>query len=121
MIVAGFGFRGTADLASCEAALALAQHGRPPLTALAAPTDKTALLAPLAERLGLAVIAIPAEALAGVATPTRSPASLKARGTGSVAEAAALVAAGDGARVIARRQISPDRRATCAIARGPST
>lgn len=121
MIVAGFGFRGNADLASCEAALALARHGHPPITALAAPADKTELLAPLAQRLGLALIGIPAEALTSVATPTRSPASLKARGTGSVAEAAALVAAGNGARVIARRQISPDRKATCAIAEGPST
>nr|WP_029625401.1 cobalamin biosynthesis protein [Sphingomonas sp. PAMC 26605] len=121
MIVAGFGFRGNAELASCEAALALAQHGHPPLTALAAPDDKAEMLAPLAERLGLALIGIPPEALTSVTTPTRSPPSLPARGTGSVAEAAALAAAGEGARVIARRQISPDRRATCAIAQGPST
>lgn len=121
MIVAGFGFRGSADVASCEAALALAQHGHPPVTALAAPDDKAPLLAPLAQALGIPLIALAADRLTGLATPTRSQASLDARGTGSVAEAAALVAVGDGARLIARRCISPDRRATCAIAQGAST
>ncbi|MEG3175498.1 cobalamin biosynthesis protein [Sphingomonas sp. RB3P16] len=121
VIVAGFGYRGGTALSSCEAALALAQHGHPPVTALAAPDDKIALLAPLAERRGLALLAIPADAVAGIATPTTSPPSLKARGTGSVAEAAALVAAGKGARLLSCRHISPDRMATCAIAQGPST
>ncbi len=121
MIVAGFGYRTGTALASCEAALALAQVGHPPVTALAAPDDKTALLAPLAERLGLALFAIPAAALTGVPTPTRSRPSFAARGTGSVAEAAALAAIGAGARLLAHRHISPDRSATCAIAQGPST
>ncbi|ENO84722.1 hypothetical protein C666_16775, partial [Thauera linaloolentis 47Lol = DSM 12138] len=43
-----------------------------------------------------------------------------ARGCGSVAEAAALAAAGQGARLLAIRHISPDRSATCAIAQGES-
>ncbi|WP_026046547.1 cobalamin biosynthesis protein [Sphingomonas sp. PAMC 26621] len=121
MIVAGFGYRSGTALPSCEAALALAQVGHPPVTALAAPDDKTDLLAPLAERLGLALFAIPAEALTDVPTRTSSKPSLEARGTGSVAEAAALAAIGEGARLITPRHISPDRRATCAIAEGPST
>ena len=120
MIVAGFGFRGAADLSACEAALALAQHGHPSVTALAAPHDKAPLLAPLADALGIPLIALPADRIADVATPTRSHASLRERGTGSVAEAAALVAAGDGARLLSSRHISPDRMATCAIAGGPS-
>jgi cobalt-precorrin 5A hydrolase len=121
VIVAGFGFRSSADVAACEAALALAQHGHPPVTTLAAPHDKAALLAPLAQALGIPLIALPPDRLTRVATQTRSEASLRARGTGSVAEAAALAAAGNGARLIARRCISPDRRATCAIAQGLST
>ncbi|HRO16470.1 MAG TPA: hypothetical protein PLL33_15800, partial [Paracoccus sp. (in: a-proteobacteria)] len=39
-----------------------------------------------------------------------------AHGTGSVAEAVALAAAGPGARITTRRVVSPDRSATCAIA-----
>lgn len=121
MIVAGFGYRGGTTLASCEAALALAQQGHPQVTALAAPDDKIDLLAPLADRLGVALHPVPEAALTGVLTSTRSPHSLEARGTGSVAEAAALAAIGEGARLIACRHISPDRMATCAIAQGPST
>ena len=118
MIVAGFGYRTGATAASLRAALALAQTGHPPVTALAAPADKASLLASLAEALELPLIAVTPEALRPVETLTRSPASLAARGTGSVAEAAALVAAGEGARLLAPRHISPDRMATCAIAQG---
>ena len=49
-------------------------------------------------------------------TQTQSQASLHHRGTGSVAEAAALIAAGAGATLICTRKISNDRLATCAIA-----
>ena len=118
MIVAGFGYRTGANAGSLRAALALAQAGHPPVTALAAPADKAALLASLAEALELPLIAVMPEALRAVETPTHSPASLAARDTGSVAEAAALVAAGEGARLITPRRVSPDRMATCAIAEG---
>lgn len=113
MIVAGFGFRSGATLESLRAALALAQAGAPPVTHVASVADKL----PLLRGLGLPVIA--ATGIEQVATPTRSPASLAARGTGSVAEAAALLAAGPGARLLAPRCISPDRMATCALAKGP--
>jgi cobalt-precorrin 5A hydrolase len=112
MIVAGFGYRSGATAASLRSALALAQAGAPTVTHVATLADKLPLLA----ALGLPVIAV--EAVAGIATPTHSAASLAARGSGSVAEAAALVAAGPGARLIVSRQISPDRMATCAIAEG---
>lgn len=119
MIVAGFGYRNGATVASLRAVLALAQAGQPRVTRLAAPADKVALLAPLAEALALPLTAVSPAELAATPTPTRSPASLAARGTGSVAEAAALAAAGDGATLLAHRHISPDRMATCAIAQGP--
>ncbi|WP_298397908.1 cobalamin biosynthesis protein [Sphingobium sp.] len=120
MIVAGFGFRKAATLESVLLALEGARHGRLCITHLAAPQDKAALLDPLAQKLGLPVIGVTPEALAAIATPTRSIASLTERGVGSVSEAAALAAAGAGARLIVHRCISPDRMATCAIAQGPT-
>ena len=116
MIVAGFGFRSDTGLSSLRAVLALAQQGHGAATALAAPQDKAPALTALAEALGLPVIAIPPQALAAAPTLTRSAASLAARGTGSVAEAAALAAAGLGARLLGPRHVSLDRRATCALA-----
>ena len=118
MIVAGFGFRGGATLAALRAALCEAQHGHPRVTAVAAPYDKLALVAALAETLGLPVIAVSPGALQRADTPTQSIASLAARRAGSVAEASALAAAGPGAQLRATRHISPDRMATCAIAQG---
>jgi cobalt-precorrin 5A hydrolase len=115
VIVAGFGCRAGATPAVLAAALAATGHDRP--DALAIIADRAALLEPLAARLGVPLIPVAAHALHGVATTTTSPASLIARGTGSVAEAAALVAAGPGARLIVSRRINPDRLATCAIAR----
>jgi cobalt-precorrin 5A hydrolase len=118
VIVAGFGFRTGADLSSLQAALALAQAGQPTVFALAAPEDKASHLAPLADALNLPLIAIDPQALESQPTRTLSLASLNARRTGSVAEAAALAAAGPGARLLAPRHISPDRMASCAIAQG---
>jgi cobalt-precorrin 5A hydrolase len=117
MIVAGFGFRGAANLAALRAALARAQAGHPPVMALAAPDDKLALVAALAEAMAVPAIAVWPDALQALRTPTQSIASLSARATGSVAEACALAAAGPGAQLLAPRHISPDRMATCAIAR----
>lgn len=121
ILVAGFGFRRGASLASLRAALA--QHGAANITHLATADDKAEGLAPLAHALGLPLLAIGAQALAAMPTQTRSATSLAARGTGSLAEAAALA----GARMlnpeaslppslIAPRRLSPDRRATCALA-----
>lgn len=118
MIVAGFGFRQGASLASLQSALALAQEGVPAVTAFAAPLDKTALLRPLVDAMGLPLLVISREALRAQTTPTRSDASMLAYGVGSVAEAAALAAAGPGAVLLRPRQISTDHMATCAIAQG---
>jgi cobalt-precorrin 5A hydrolase len=118
MIVAGFGFRAGAELGSLRAALELAQQGKPAVTHIATARDKVAGLSPLAEVLGLPVRGVSPEELSGVATLTRSSASVSARAIGSVAEASALGAAGAGARLLGPRHISPDRMATCAIAEG---
>jgi cobalt-precorrin 5A hydrolase len=130
VIVAGFGFRAAAGLDALRAALATAQHGCPPVEILAVPQDKIALVQALADLLAadrvaaraggcpLTVIGVSPAALQAMRTPTRSIASIRHRATGSVAEAAALAAAGPGAVLLTSRHISPDRMATCAIARG---
>jgi len=123
VIVAGFGFRTGAAQSSLRDALEMARAdcGNAVVTALAAPTDKAQNLARLAAELGVPVVAISPEALEQAPTSTFSSISLAARRTGSVAEAAALAAAGPGARLLAARHISSDRMATCAIAQGIST
>lgn len=117
MIVAGFGCRSGASKQALRAALG--GHGVG-VTALATLAHKEALLAPLARALGLPLILIDPRAIEGADTPTQSAASLAAYGSGSVAEAVALVAAGSGARLIAPRIVSPDGQATCALAEGVS-
>lgn len=108
MIVAGFGFSSRATAESLKGALAAT--GQVP--------DKVATLADKAELL--AALDLPVIAVSGPLpeTPTQSPASLTARGTGSVAEACALAAAGPGAYLLGPRMVSPDGLATCAIAKG---
>jgi cobalt-precorrin 5A hydrolase len=118
MIVAGFGFRAGTPVASLRAAFDLATADAPPPQALATAADKAAGLAPLAAELRLPVLPIAPEALAAAAPVTRSAASFATRGVSSVSEAAALAGAGAGAELVAPRAISPDRRATCAIAVG---
>ncbi|HWH93382.1 MAG TPA: cobalamin biosynthesis protein [Baekduia sp.] len=77
--------------------------------------DEPAVLA-LAAAHGWALRLFGTGALAGVAVPTPSAAVARYVGTPSVAEAAALLAAGDGAAIVLAKQVS--RHATCAIARG---
>ncbi|USI72550.1 cobalamin biosynthesis protein [Sphingomonas morindae] len=120
MIVAGLGWTGAIDARALAAALAGARAlgGGVRPDRLAVPADRAEALAPVAAMLGVAVVAVPAAALRAIATPSWSAACQAARGVGSVAEAAALAAAGPGARLIVPRLISPDRRATCALAQG---
>jgi len=119
MIVAGFGFRAAATADSLRDALARAA-GERKVTAFAAPADKAqaACLSELAGELGVEIHTLAAHDLSRQKTPTEAPRVRAARGTGSVAEAAALAAAGLGARLLAPRSISADRLATCAIAIG---
>ncbi|MGY3621657.1 cobalamin biosynthesis protein [Bradyrhizobium sp. USDA 10063] len=117
MKVAGLGFKRDVTLAALREALAAA-GGSSGLAAVATVADKaeTAALKLLARELNVPIKAIPAKVLAGIATSTQS-AIIKAKfGTGSLAEAAALAAAGRGARLISLRAVSRDRTATAAIA-----
>ncbi|MEI4232951.1 cobalamin biosynthesis protein [Roseovarius sp. D22-M7] len=123
MIAAGFGFRAAATTASLRDALDLARArtgAGPTLVALATAADKAgaAPLCALAQALGLPIHAVDTARLTAQHTPTRSHASQAAHGTGSVAEAAALAAAGPEARIVAPRVISGDGMATCALAEG---
>lgn len=118
MIVAGFGFRG----AVTEAALAdaLAQMGDVVPDVLAAPDDKidTPAFRSFAAKTQAQVVPVTADALQSVHTPTQAERILEKRGTGSVAEACALAAAGPKAALLTTRHISSDRMATCALAKG---
>ncbi len=115
MIVAGFGFRSETTLAALQDALARA-GGPKGVTHLATLAAKAPGLAPLGQVLGLPVIALPPEALHGQPTLTRSDRVAALHGTGSVAEAAALAAAGPGARLLGPRATSNDGTATAALA-----
>ena len=119
MIVAGFGFRGAATVQSLADAFAIS--GSQTVDAIATADDKSkqAVFAAFAETIGARIISISAHNLAKTETPTKSQASQNHRATGSVAEAAALAAIGEGANLLAPRSISHDRMATCAIAQGP--
>jgi cobalt-precorrin 5A hydrolase len=119
MKVAGLGFNSEANIESLRDALAAA-GGASGLDVLATASDKAgaAPLLALAHELGLTVKAVPAEILARIETPTQSERVAALRGTGSLAEAAALAAAGRRARLVSTRVVSRDRAATAAIAEG---
>ena len=117
MIVAGFGFRSGASLAALQDALARA-GGPEGVTHLATVASKAEGLVPLAGVLGVPVIAVPAGDLPGQAVLTHSERVDALFGTGSVAEAAALAAAGPGARLWGPRVVSTNGTATAAIAEG---
>lgn len=107
MRVAGLGFRrGT---------------GSGPLLAAISAAGAVDALATAAEKAQELAAAVPGHrvlgvAVAGVATPTQSARVLALKGTGSVAEAAALVAAGRGARLVLPRQVIDG--VTIAVAEG---
>ena len=117
MIVAGFGFRSGATPDSLRDALART-NGAP--HALSTVEDKASApaFAAFARTMCLPVIAVPPDALRNQPTVTVSAASLAHRGTPSLAEAAALAAAGPNARLTGVRVTSADRLATCALAQG---
>ena len=122
VIVAGFGFRGSASVASLRDALSQAS-GTHNVTHLATVSDKanTAIFLAFSKTVGVPIAEICATQLTEQPTQTQSTASQAARHTGSVAEASALAAAGPGARLLAPRSISTDRLATCALAQGAFT
>lgn len=122
-LIAGIGLRpgtGEADIRAClEAALAAAGLGTEPVArvaTLAARSTEPGLLA-LAKGCKAEIVAIPDEALKGfeAACATRSTRIASLYGVGSVAEAAALAAAGPGGVLIQARIATA--RVTCALAR----
>jgi cobalt-precorrin 5A hydrolase len=119
MKVAGLGFKRDVTLASLREVLVSA-GGCEGLAVVATVSDRveTAALKVLAGELNVPVKAVPADVLAGIVTPTQSKLVKEKFGTGSVAEAAALAAAGRHARLISTRVVSKDRTATAAIAEG---
>ncbi|MDT7521882.1 cobalamin biosynthesis protein [Rhodoferax sp. TBRC 17198] len=126
-LVAGLGFRVGSEVESLRSALQTAldaaskAHGKPitlaQLSALATAADKAhhPALLQLAAELQVSIHPIPLPALAeqSAAPSAHVP---ERYGAHSVAEAAALAAAGPGATLLGRRSISPDRMATAALA-----
>lgn len=119
MRVAGLGFRQGVKVAALREALDAA-GGHVGLGALATISDKaaTGALVSLAGELGLPIRTVPADMLGCIETVTRSERVAASFGTGSLAEAVALVAAGRNARLVVQRAVSQDRTATAAIAEG---
>ncbi|MFC0242501.1 cobalamin biosynthesis protein [Rhodopseudomonas telluris] len=121
-VVIGLGFRAAAPQASIAEVIAAARDAAAPArpTLLAAPSDKS-LYPPLiaeAKAAALPCLAIDECALkqAAARITTHSARVAKARGVGSVCEAAALAAAGATARLAVPRLVSRDRQATAAVA-----
>ena len=119
LIVAGFGFRGGATADSLADALDRA-GGSAGVTSVATAADKarSPAFVGFSRRVSLPVRKVDPESLSRQQTATQSSASYAARSTGSVAEAAALAAAGPDAELIAPRVVSADGLATCALAKG---
>ena len=119
MRVAGLGFRAHASVASLRSALHAAggNSGTTGLSALSTAEDKAGAIAllQLAAELGLPVVGVPLADLQGqnAAVSSHVPARYGGR---SLAEAAALAAAGPGAWLLATRVVSTDGLATAAIA-----
>ncbi|MCA8864531.1 MULTISPECIES: cobalamin biosynthesis protein [unclassified Halomonas] len=114
--IAGFGFRSESTLESLAQALdqLVEQYGA--IDKLAAACSMLPLVEELGRLRNIEVIAVADAELPTVTTLTHSTQSLQARGTGSVAEAVALLAAGPGATLLGPRIISADRKATAALA-----
>lgn len=116
MKVAGFGFRRSASLSALEELLDRLRECYGPIDRLAASETMWPKVAELGKAHDLMVLRVPEASLPTAVTITHSSHSLKARGTGSVAEAVALVAAGPDAQLLGPRLVSGDRQATAAVA-----
>ena len=117
MIVAGIGFRTSATPKSLQSAYDIACRtvGITGVDALASIAEK--ITSPVLQQFAAdRSLMLQSVAVAGVRTPTQSGRIQSLHGTGSVAEAAALVAAGPNARLSCPRITSPCGRVTIAIA-----
>lgn len=124
MIAAGVGSRRDVSADEIEEAVQLALRSfsvaASSLAILATEREKagTAVYVEAAHRLGLTLVGVPMSDLGQAADRalTRSARALAAKGVPSIAEAAALCAAGANARLLGARIATA--RATCAIAVG---
>ena len=116
MKVAGFGFRQNATVDSLRDALAATGVSGIDAIATVAEKANAPVLTDFADACGVPVRSVPKADLPKADVATQSEKSEKLFGTGSLSEAAALIAAGPRARLIAVRAISPDRMASCAVA-----
>ena len=119
MLIAGFGFRTSADIHSLANAFEKTATGGL-VDGFSAPADKIdhPALTALARRYELPVYAVEPEIIEAMDTLTQSDNVRKWRRTGSIAEAAALAPFTSPARLLSKRQISDDGRAVCAVAGG---
>ncbi len=115
MRVAGLGFRGAATFESLNDALERAGGNVDALATAEIKAGQPAVRI-LAKALGLPLLSISRARLGAEETLTHSSLVEAQFGTGSVAEAAALAAAGPGARLLGPRVASGDGLATAAIA-----
>ena len=115
MIVAGFGFSERATDTSLEEAFAALQQ-RPDLLVTLRHKAVSPVFQAFARRCTLPVDSLEDDQIAGIVTATQSPRIQARFNTGSVAEAAALVGAGAGARLIQTRYVTTDGLATVALA-----
>ena len=123
MIFIGLGFRKAVTIKSFENLIHQVYHLTElpgPIKALA--TLDTKALDPALQEFAAAkritLIPVSLENLKRQITPTQSPAAQAAYGLGSIAEAAALFAAGNGSSLIFKRLVSDDKLATFAFAKG---
>ena len=125
MIAAGIGCKRGAPAADIEAAIRaallradIAADALSAIATIEAKSAETGIRA-AAQALGIAVVIVPERDLvaAGARVATRSERVLAFAGVGSIAEAAALAAAGPSARLIAPRLVVG--AATCALAASP--
>tara|TARA_R110002110_G_scaffold27592_21_gene100127 strand:+ start:1010 stop:1378 length:369 start_codon:yes stop_codon:yes gene_type:complete len=122
MRVIGIGFRGAADLSSLQNALqkVLATAGTGGIDALVTEAAKSRekVFRELAQVVGVPGLGVSAHDLGQMITPTQSDRIQDRFGTGSLAEATALAAAGPEAQIVVRRVVSDDAMATAALAEG---
>lgn len=119
MKAAGLGFRGDATEDSLRQAFDAA-GGQADVLAVPANKAQSAVLKAFAASLGLEIVPVTAVDMQAAKTLTQSQKVQEKRGTGSVAEACALIVAGDRAALAGPRVVSEDRMATCAIAAAAS-
>ena len=120
-IIIGIGFRAQASVDELRSAISAAlDNARITNARLATPDDKAgaSALIEAAQHFGLAIVPVSAPALCAQAARciTQSAMVSAKRSVGSVAEAAALAVAGEGATLRGPRVVGPTRMVTIAIA-----